>query len=89
MPAESGSLPTVFMGDLNAEPDNPVLQPLFDRFRDTAAGYVCGETLTYRSDVPDRRIDYIFVSHDFSVRRMYIPAVTASDHRPVAAEVVL
>lgn len=82
-------MPAVFMGDLNAEPDNPVLAPLFERFFDTGEGVGRGETMTFRSDAPDRRIDYIFVTHDFTVRRMYVSNVTASDHRPVVAEVIL
>jgi endonuclease/exonuclease/phosphatase family metal-dependent hydrolase len=82
-------MPTIFMGDLNAEPDKAVLAPLFERFCDTAAGLGYAETLTYRSDAPDRRIDYIFVTRDFKALHMYVPAVTESDHRPAAAEVIL
>jgi endonuclease/exonuclease/phosphatase family metal-dependent hydrolase len=82
-------MPAVFMGDLNAEPDDPVLGPLFKRFCDTAAGLSRSDTLTFRSDAPDRRIDYIFVSRHFRVLGSRVLPVTASDHRPVAAEAEL
>ncbi|MHB1151263.1 MAG: endonuclease/exonuclease/phosphatase family protein [Eubacteriales bacterium] len=82
-------IPAVFMGDLNAEPDDPVLKPLFEYFRDTAEGLGRTETLTFRSDAPDRRIDYIFVTRDFKVLRMVVPAVSESDHRPVVARVFI
>lgn len=81
-------LPAVFMGDLNAEPDDPVLLPLLNRFQDTGA-YACDKIETFRSDAPDRRIDYIFVTRDFEVIRMFVPAVTESDHRPVVAHVMI
>jgi endonuclease/exonuclease/phosphatase family metal-dependent hydrolase len=82
-------MPVVFMGDLNAEPDDLVLSPLFRRLCDTADGVGRAETLTFRSDAPDRRIDYIFVTRDFKTLRMYVPSVIASDHRPAVAEVIL
>lgn len=82
-------IPTVFMGDLNAEPDDPVLASLFEYFCDTAQSLGRSETLTFRSDAPDRRIDYIFVTRDFKVLRMYVPAVAESDHRPVVAQVLI
>lgn len=78
-------LPVIFMGDLNAEPEHPVLSPVFRFFIDAAAGLPKNESFTFRSDRPDRRIDYIFVSEDFKIRKAYVPASAESDHRPVVA----
>ena len=82
-------IPTIFMGDLNAEPDDSVLAPLYTRFCDTAEGYGQSETLTFRSDTPTRRIDYIFTTNDFEVIDMCVPASVQSDHRPVSSRVTL
>lgn len=80
--------PLIFCGDLNSEPDDPVLSPLFRNLNDTAA--VSTEPiLTFPSDAPKSRIDYIFVSGQFKVLSAVSPAVTASDHRPYMAELEL
>ena len=76
----------VLMGDFNALPDAPVLKPLYEKLNDTAA-YFDGEKLSFPSDVPDRKIDYIFVSKDLTVVSADIPDIVASDHRPHTAEI--
>lgn len=82
-------IPTIFMGDLNAEPGDPVLAPLYSRFCDTAGGYEHSRTLTFPSDAPARRIDYIFITEEFGIIDMRVPASVQSDHRPVTARVSL
>jgi endonuclease/exonuclease/phosphatase family metal-dependent hydrolase len=84
---DNGSAPTLLLGDLNATPDAPELQPLFQRLHDTMGDR--GESLTYPADVPTKRIDYILASRDFQTRTASIPATTAADHRPVIVEVLL
>lgn len=75
--------PLIFMGDLNAHPDNPQLKPLFDRLSDTAdAG--TGSLLTFPSDSPEEKIDYIF-QRGFETETAYVPVSTNSDHRPFVA----
>lgn len=76
----------VLMGDFNMTPDDPLLAPIFDRLTDTAEGF-CADKLSFPSDAPDRKIDYIFASRDATVRFADIPAVVASDHRPHVATV--
>jgi hypothetical protein len=46
-----------------------------------------GNTLTFRSDCPDRKIDYVFVTKDVRVLCAEIPEIIASDHRPHTAEI--
>ena len=75
--------PTLLLGDLNASPDAPELQPLFARFRD---GWLRtgGPGFTYPADVPTARIDYVLVSPNGRVDTAFVPVVpAASDHRPV------
>ena len=80
-----GNEPLLLMGDLNAEPDSPLLTPLMEAFADTAPADGA-PLLTSPSDTPEKKIDYIFTRGDFAVRRVWVPATTDSDHRPYCAE---
>lgn len=80
--------PMIVFGDLNADPGAPELQPLFARFRDvwprgSDAGY------TMPASAPVKRIDYVLVSDDIGVARAVVPLTSASDHRPVLAELII
>ena len=81
-------MPTLLIGDLNAQPHAAELQPLLDTLhdawtRESAPGY------TFPADAPQRRIDYILHSAHFRVRVVDVPVTTASDHRPVVADLLL
>ncbi|MBQ4051384.1 MAG: endonuclease/exonuclease/phosphatase family protein [Oscillospiraceae bacterium] len=76
----------VLMGDFNVLPDDPVLIPIRERMFDTAELFA-EPKLSFPSDKPDRKIDYLFVSKDMKVLAADIPAIVASDHRPYTAEV--
>jgi len=76
----------ILMGDFNARPQNDVLAPIKERMTDTA-DYFKDNLLSFPSDKPDRKIDYIFVSKDLKVVAADIPAIVASDHRPHTAEI--
>lgn len=78
--------PSILMGDLNARPDAPELQPLYTRFEDAWAEGGKGPGYTYSAEVPDRRIDYVLISPDVSVSEARVPHTLASDHLPVVAE---
>ena len=82
------SSPTILLGDLNAPPQAPELQPLFARLKDTWPA-TAGAGLTYPASEPLRRIDYILASEHFVARSGRVPATFASDHRPVVADLVL
>ncbi len=70
----------VLLGDLNAEPGAPELDPLWSRFTGVQPGP------TYPADAPDLRLDHVAVTDDVEVLRSWAPATTASDHRPVVAD---
>jgi endonuclease/exonuclease/phosphatase family metal-dependent hydrolase len=85
---ETSSHPTVLLGDLNAPPDAPELAPLFTRLTDVWGDCTsCG--FSYPADAPSRRIDHVLVSPNVRVRRAWVAATRASDHRPVVADLVL
>lgn len=76
-------LPFFVMGDFNVTPDDPILSPLNERLVST--GELLDGKLSFPSDRPDCRIDYIFgggVRFDAAD----IPVVVASDHCPVWAD---
>lgn len=77
---------TILMGDFNVTPDDEVLAPIRERLRDTADLFT-EEKLSYPSDKPDKKIDYIFVTPDIQVEMADIPSIVASDHRPHIAEI--
>lgn len=76
----------ILMGDFNVSPDNPVLAPIRARMKDTADLFK-QPLLSFPSDKPKVKIDYIFVSHDIEVIDADIPAIIGADHRPHMAEV--
>ena len=76
----------ILMGDFNVTPENPVLDPIKAKMTDTADSFHMPK-LSWPSDKPDRKIDYIFVSRDVSVEYADIPPIMASDHRPHVAKV--
>lgn len=78
----------ILMGDFNVIPQDPVLQPIRQRMKD-AAELFSQPLLSFPSDAPDRKIDYIFVSPDVELLQADIPAIVASDHRPHTAEIRL
>ena len=78
----------ILMGDFNMRPENPLLLPIRERMKDTAEKFE-GERLSFPSDAPYCKIDYIFVSPDVEVLSADIPATVASDHRPHVAQIAL
>ena len=76
------------MGDLNLFPEDPILLPIREKLTDTAP-LLGAENLSFPSDAPDRKIDYIFVTADIGVRAAEIPALVLSDHRPYLAEITV
>ena len=78
----------VLMGDMNLTPENPLLLPLRKRLFDTAQAFPTPR-LSFPSQAPDRKIDYIFTSRDLEVLSADIPAETVSDHRPYLVQLRL
>lgn len=74
----------VLMGDLNVQPDSDILTDIRARMTD-AADYFGNRLMSFPSDKPDSKYDYIFVSPDVKVVSADIPAIAVSDHRPHTA----
>ncbi len=71
----------ILMGDFNVKPDNKVLLPIREKMYDTADLFK-EEKFSFPSDKPDKKIDYIFISHDVKVKEADIPQIVSSDHCP-------
>jgi endonuclease/exonuclease/phosphatase family metal-dependent hydrolase len=85
-----GGTKTVIMGDFNARRNDNEIHMLRDAgLTDVVAmdGVISG--LTYRSDNPQYQIDYMFLSQDLFAKDVVIPESQASDHRPIAATILL
>ncbi len=76
----------ILMGDLNVKPDNEILNPIRERMLDTA--YASDDALlSFPSDAPDRKIDFIFTSKDIKTVSVEVPNKVLSDHLPITAEI--
>ena len=76
----------IFMGDLNLVEDDERLDAIRERMTDTALVFGKG-LLTFPSDAPKIKLDYIFVSKDIKVKNVFIPTDVVSDHLPFVAEI--
>ncbi|MEV5150125.1 endonuclease/exonuclease/phosphatase family protein [Streptomyces sp. NPDC052727] len=77
--------PKVLLGDFNAEPDAPELARLWGPLADAAPS----GGKTYPAVHPVKRIDLVTVSPDVTVTGTRESDTTASDHRPVVADLLL
>jgi endonuclease/exonuclease/phosphatase family metal-dependent hydrolase len=83
----------LLLGDFNAEPTAPELQPFWQSVSDVWAHAPArsGAGLTYPAAAATRRIDYVTASPDITAVAAAVPAdelaSNASDHRPVVATV--
>ena len=76
----------ILMGDFNVTPENPLLDPIRARMKDTAELFGA-DLKSFPSDDAKYKIDYAFVSHDIELVAADIPAVVVSDHRPYTVEI--
>lgn len=76
--------PVVLVGDFNAEPGSRELAPLWESLRDVVPGGG-----TYPADRPIRRIDLVAVSPGLRPVGARVAPTTASDHRPVVADLLV
>lgn len=75
-------------GDLNATPDTPEIQRLYQYgFQDVIikAGLKPGHT--FHADQPHKRLDYLLISPDLAGTNVVIPPSTASDHLGIATTI--
>ena len=75
--------PVILMGDLNMEPNDPILAPLFDALADSANRR--DGVKTFPSGTPEIKIDYILHSDAFKTLSLRSMNTQNSDHRPLIA----
>lgn len=78
-------MPVILMGDFNAEPNDDVFAPLYQRLNDTQTKSVNPGVKTFPSDKPKMKIDYMFYRGLECVKAETITEVY-SDHLPIIAE---
>lgn len=76
----------VLMGDFNITPDSPIIADISSKMTDTATLF-SEPKLSYPSDFPKIKIDYVFVSKDLVPTFADIPAHVVSDHRPYVIKI--
>lgn len=78
-------LPIILTGDFNTTPDDPVLNPIYERLLDSDEKAVNKGMYTYASYLPETKIDYIFYRN---LECIYSEVITEiySDHFPIIAE---
>lgn len=79
------NIPVILMGDFNAEPDDKVFAPLYERLYDTQKKSVNPEVKTFPADKPRIKIDYIFYKNLDCIKTETVTEVF-SDHLPIIAE---
>ncbi|ADD40616.1 endonuclease/exonuclease/phosphatase family protein [Stackebrandtia nassauensis] len=77
---------TVLVGDFNAEPGAESIDVIANRLPDAWAAAGDGDGLTYPSDNPHARIDFVFAAPDVKPAAMAVDAEdpSASDHLPLS-----
>ena len=80
----------LLLGDFNAESDAAELAPLWERLTD-AWNFTDGvdSGLTFPAVTPVKRIDYVATSDNITVLTAAVVDSSASDHRPVVADLVI
>ena len=76
----------IVMGDFNSEPDDPIIAPLLEKLYDTSRLFDEAK-LSFPSDKPEIKIDYVLATKDVKVVSADIPAIVGSDHRPYVVEI--
>lgn len=85
--AKGRGRPVILLGDLN---HRPLPWGVLRRNKMGGSNLAGGRpTPTFPSDRPRRHIDHILVSSGLGLRAQSAPATTASDHRPLVAEVLI
>ena len=81
--------PVVVCGDFNTPPNARIYRYLTSVLTDSFRRCGHGLGLSYMRGFPLVRIDHIFVSRNLRPVRCWLPKVSASNHRPVCADVEL
>ena len=79
---------TVLMGDLNAKPEWPEMELLYESgLVDAWLEWGSGTGLTFPAASPNKRIDYIWLSPDLSGSSTEVIQTVASDHLPILVQI--
>ncbi len=78
-------IPVILMGDFNAEPNEEILRPLFNRLNDTDKKSESSDHFTFASYEPKKKIDYILYRGLKCVKSTVLKEIV-SDHFPIIAE---
>jgi len=87
--AEFPGVPVIIAGDFNDFPGSRVHSRMKQTYLDAWEEVGEGDGFTYRSDKPDRRIDYIWLQKESGLKplRTWIVETLASDHLPLLLDV--
>lgn len=80
---EEEEMPVIVCGDLNSTPNNWVHGRLTNVLRDTFAEKGLGWGMTYHTNFPVVRIDYVFVSREWQIVSADVLEADLSDHLPL------
>ncbi|MCM2997777.1 endonuclease/exonuclease/phosphatase family protein [Paenibacillus cellulositrophicus] len=80
--------PKLLTGDFNAEPDSPEFQALLASKLFVNSFQGVENAYTFPADQPSETIDYIVTSPEVQHSNPRVIATEASDHRPIAVDVV-
>ena len=83
------SYPLVLAGDFNSNPDDNVLQPIYDRLISVSEVAGIKDEKTFSTYNPYLTLDYIFVSKHFEVLSAKVEPLKLSDHFPLTATIKL
>lgn len=81
--------PLLVCGDFNLPPQGIAYRRLTSRFQDAFAEVGRGFGYTLTDAWPVKRVDYVLTANGAWARRVWVPAVRASDHRPVVADIAV
>ncbi|MBX2932213.1 MAG: endonuclease/exonuclease/phosphatase family protein [Chitinophagaceae bacterium] len=81
--------PFIFCADLNSVPSSYVYHTVQEGLKDVFTTKSFGLGATYYDISPTLRIDVILTSQHFKPLQYYSPAIKASDHYPVVADIQL
>ena len=81
--------PFIICGDFNTPPRGIAYRTLSSQLTDSFRAVGWGSGLSFRSDLPLLRIDYIWLNDGVRVLDCHVPNVRASDHRPYVADLAL
>ncbi len=80
--------PVLLCGDFNDTPGSRTYEKMAKTFTDTWKAIGVGDGLSFPSDDPHKRIDYLWILKGSPLVpiKAWVPESNASDHRPVVAE---